>query len=233
MAHNTDLNSPSAVGVLAVDVRRFPLPSRTILLLVAIVLGALGNLWNTLAGYSGNTDISTSWIAAHHSAWIAATYGAALNAMGIVALLLAVCVLVRSRGATWATIGLAVGTFATFLYAVATAVPMQALATNGQSVVSAVQLQSLVTYMGQHDSIQAGVAFPSFLLLLVTQIAVTVALFRSRTLALWVPILFIAGAVVQVAFADGGLLTAASIIPQTIANVAIGWYAYRRSAANA
>lgn len=76
--------------------------------------------------------------------------------MGIVALLIAVCVLVGSRGAAWATVSVAVGTLGTFL-------------------------------------------------------------------------LFLVGAVVQVVFAGGGVLTAVCVIPQTIANVVIAWSAYQRS----
>jgi hypothetical protein len=213
--------------------RRFPLPARTLLLLVAIVAGWLGSVWNTLAGYNGNVDISVSWLANHQNAWIAATYGSALTAIGIVALLLAVCVLVRTRGAAWATAALAAGALGTALYAVSAAVPMQVLALGEQPVVNATQATALVDYLARHDTIQAGVAFPGFLLLLVAQLLATVALFRSRAVPLWVPILFLVGAVVEVALAGGGLVTAVATIPQTVAMVAIGWYAYRRSLAAA
>jgi hypothetical protein len=232
MAISTGTTSPSRTETTG-SLRPFPLPARVMLLLVAIVAGWFGSVWDTLAGYGGNTDISVTWLANHQSAWIAATYGAALNAMGLVALLLAVCVLVRSRGAAWATAGLAVGAVGTFLYAVSAAAPMQILGLGKQPVISSAQVTSLIDYLGRHDTIQAGVAFPGFLLLLVAQILVTVALFRSRALPLWVPILFIVGAVIQVALAGGGVLTALATVPQTVAMVAIGWYAYKRSAAAA
>jgi hypothetical protein len=57
--------------------------------------------------------------------------------------------------------------------------------------------QSLISYTGTHDMIQDSVGFPVFLLLLIMQIAVTVALIRSRTIQLWVPILFVVGMVVE------------------------------------
>jgi hypothetical protein len=170
-----------------------------------------------------------AWLAGHQHAWIAATYGTALNAIGIVALLLAVCVLVTRRGAGWATGALITGVAGTALYAVAAAVPMQILGLGRQTVISPAQTTSLIDYVSGHDQIQAGVAFPGFLLLLVAQILVTVALFRSRVLPVWVPALFIVGAVIQVALAGGGLLTAAATIPETVAMVAIGWYAYRKA----
>jgi hypothetical protein len=69
--------------------------------------------------------------------------------------------------------------------------------------------------------------------MLVAQILVTVALLGARTVPLWVPILFIAGAVIEVALAGGGVLTALATVPQTVATVAIGWYAYRKSVAAA
>jgi hypothetical protein len=202
---------------------------RRLLLPVAIVAGWIGAVWNTLAGFSGDTDLTVSWLASHQHAWIAATYGTALNAIGIVALLLAVCVLVIRRGSAWATAALVTGMIGTALYAVASAVPMQILGLGKQTVISAAQTTSLLDYMSEHDTIQGGVAFPGFLLLLVAQILVTVALFRSRALPLWVPTLFIAGAVVQVVLAGGGVLTAVATIPETVAMVVIGWYAYRKA----
>ncbi len=45
--------------------------------------------------------------------------------------------------------------------------------------------------------IQDSAGFPAFLLLLITQIAVTVTLIRSRTIPPWVPILFVVGMVVE------------------------------------
>jgi hypothetical protein len=213
--------------------RRFPLPSRMMLLLVAIIIGWVGNVWNTLAGYSGTVDITVPWLAHHQTAWVAATFGSALNAMGLVALLLAVCVLVRGKGATWATVALATGGLGTFLYAVSAAAPMQVLGLGKQTVITPAQTTSLIDYLSKHDHIQASVAFPGFLLLLVAQIAVAVALFRARVLPLWVPIVFIVGAVLEVVFASGGLLTAVSTVPETAAMVAIGWYAYKKSLAAA
>jgi hypothetical protein len=71
------------------------------------------------------------------------------------------------------------------------------------------------------------VAFPGFLLLLVAQIAITVALIRSRSVPLWVPILFAAGGVPAVLLAGSGMVAALVAVPQFVAMVAIGWYARR------
>jgi hypothetical protein len=204
--------------------------TRTVLLPIAIVAGWAGAVWNTLAGHGGDTELTARWLADHQHAWIAATYGTALNALGLIALLLAVCVLVRRRGSAWATAALVTGALGTALYAVASAVPMQMLGLGKQTVITPAQTTALIDYVGEHDAIQGGVAFPGFLLLLIAQIFITVALFRSRALPVWVPALFIAGAVIQVALAGGGPLTAVATIPQTVAMVAIGWFAYRKSA---
>ncbi len=68
---------------------------------------------------------------------------------------------------------------------------MQALALHGQTVVSPAATQSLISYIAKHDTIQDSAGFPAFLLLLIMQIAVIIALIRSRTIPLWVPILFV------------------------------------------
>jgi len=221
MAVNTSASNTSVVeggGAPA----RYPLPSRALLLLVAIVAGVLGSTWNLLAGYWGGTDLTRQWLADHQSAWIASTYGTALEAMGLAAVLVAVCVLVRGRGAAWATVSLATGTVGLFLYAVSSAMQMQLLGLGKQTVISADQTVALLDYLHKHDTIQAGVAFPGFLLLLVAQVAITVALFRSRVLPIWVPIVFIVGAVLRVALSNGGVVSAVAAIPQAAAMVAIG-----------
>lgn len=68
-------------------------------------------------------------------------------------------------------------------------------------------------------------------MLLVAQIAVTAALFRSHVLPVWVPILFVVGAVLEVAFGSGGVPFALATISQTIATVAIGCAAHRKPVA--
>jgi len=208
--------------------RRTPLASRMLLLLVAIVLGAAGTLANVLSGYNGD-EISVKWLADHPHAWVFATYGTVLSTMGLVAFLLAVCVLVRTRGATWATVGLATGAVGASLIAVGSVMPMALTGINGQNVVPPADLDKLIDYVAQHDVTAASLAFPGFLLLLVTQIVVTVALVRARTVPIWVPIAFIVGGVVETVFAASGVLTAVLTVPQLVAMVAVGWYAYRRS----
>src|SRR6266545_1542974 len=191
-----------------------PPSSRTFLLLVAIVLGGIGNLVNAMYGIPGG-DVTVEWAAKHPSAWAAAMYGNALLGLGLLAVLAAVCVLVRRRGAAWATVSLAVGSLGTFLLMVSA--PAQAAA--------------LIDYFAKHDMTQVAVAFPAFLLLLVTQLTVAVALIRSRAVPLWVPIVFLAGGVVETVFAGGGALTAALTVPQIVAEIAIGWYAWKKSTA--
>src|SRR5437764_8156313 len=128
-----------------VDDRR-PLPTRMFLVLVAIVLGAIGNLVNLVYGLDDGT-VSVDWAARHQSAWAASTYGSALTAMGLIALLAAVCALVRRRGATWATVSLAVGSLGTFLYAVSAAIPVAVIGMGTQAVVSRADASALVDYL--------------------------------------------------------------------------------------
>jgi hypothetical protein len=200
-----------------------------VLVLAAIVLGAIGTLVSLIWGLDEGTIPSVAWANDHPSAWAAGTYGPALTAMGIVAMLAAVCVLVRRRGATWATVSLAVGSLGAFMYAVSAAIPLATINIGKQTVISSAQADALIDALGRQDMTAAGVAFPSFLLLLVTQITVTVALIRSRAVPLWVPIVFIAGAVVETVFAGHGALTAVLNVPQLIAMIAIGWYALKKA----
>jgi hypothetical protein len=202
--------------------------SRMFLLLVAIVLGGVGQVAGLMFGIDQG-EVPVAWAATHQSAWAGATYGAALTGLGLIALLAAVCVLVRRRGAGWATVSLAVGSLGTFLYVASAAIPVAVLGMGKQTIVPAAQANALVEYLGRQDMTQAGVAFPGFLLLLVTQITVTVALIRSRAVPLWVPIVFLAGGVVETLFAGNGALTAALTVPQIAAGIAIGWYAWKKS----
>jgi hypothetical protein len=230
MTINAGAVSAAPLSDEATTADRRPLPARMMLLVVAIVAGAIGNLINTAIGSDGDT-LTVSWLAKHQSAWAVTTYGNALTGLGLLAVLVSVCVLVRRRGATWATVSLAVGTIATLLYVVSAAIPIGALPMGTQNVVSSTDASALLDYFGKHDFTQPGVAFPGFLLLLITQITVTVALIRSRAVPLWVPIVFIVGAVVETVFASEGALTAVLTVPQIVAEIAIGWYAYRKSTA--
>jgi hypothetical protein len=137
-----------------------PNRARMFVVLVAIVLGGVGNLVATLFALPDG-DVTLDWAAKHQSAWAAGLYGNALLGLGLVALLIAVCVLARRRGAAWATVSLAIGTLGTFLWVVAAAgVPMGYLAMGTQTVVSSAQASSLVDYMSRHDMSQGAVAFP-------------------------------------------------------------------------
>jgi hypothetical protein len=180
-----------------------------VLVLVAIVLGGLGNLASLAFGFDEG-EVSVAFAAEHPSSWAAATYGTALLGLGLIALFVAVCALVRGRGSAWATVTLAVGSIGT------------------QNVVSTDQASALLDYLHTHDLTQAGAGFPAFLLLLVAQITLTVALIRSRAVPLWIPIVFLTGGVVETLFAGNGVLTAALTIPQIAAEIAIGVYALKK-----
>jgi hypothetical protein len=221
----TATTAPTTTGA-GIGERR-PTSARMLLVLAAIVLGALGNLANLLFGFDEGR-VSVSFAAEHPSAWAAATYGNALLGLGLIALFTAVCVLARQRGSGWATVTLAVGSLGTFLLTAAAAIPAGLIPIGTQDVISTDQANALVEYLQSHDLTQAGVAFPGFLLLLVTQITLTVALIRSRAVPLWVPIVFLAGGIVETLFAGNGALTAALTVPQLAAEVAIGVYALKR-----
>lgn len=199
-----------------------------LLLVVAIVLGGIGNLANILFGYNG-ADVTIAWLADHQSAWAATTYGTALNALGILAVLAAVCVLARPRGSAWATVSLVTGSIGTALYAVSAAIPTAPAALATQTVVPPADAAALLDHLLAEDLTQPAVAFPGFLLLLVAQIAITVALIRSRSVPLWVPTLFLAGGVLAVLLAGSGMVAALAAAPQFVAMVAIGWCARRRT----
>lgn len=176
------------------------------LLVGAIALGGAGQLANTLFGWNGD-DLTPEWLADHRHAWIAATFGNAFLALGLIALVIAICVLVRGRGAGWATTGLVLGSVGAVLHAVSAAIP------------------TVVADEARLESTQTFVALPSFLLLTLTQIVVTVALVRSRAVPMWVPVVFLVSGLLGVVFAGSGALTAALALPQIVAMVAIGWFA--------
>jgi hypothetical protein len=208
--------------------RRTSTRTRMLLVLVAIVLGGVGTLVATLfAPPSG--DLTLDWAANHQSAWAPGLYGNALLGLGLVAMLAAVCALARQRGAGWATVSLAIGTIGAFLWVVAAGVPSGYLPIAKQTVISPAQTSALVDYVAHHEMSQGAAGFPAFVLLLITQITVTVALIRSRAVPLWVPIVFLAGGAVETVFAGSGALTAVLSVPQVIAEIAIGWYAWQKA----
>ena len=219
----TTIHTAPATG----DPTAAPISSaRGLLLVVAIVLGGIGNLANILFGYNG-AEVTIAWLTDHQSAWAAATYGTALNLLGILALLVAVCVLARRRGAGWATASLVAGSVGAALYAVSAAIPVAPAALATQTAVRPAGAAALLDHILAEDLTQPAVAFPGFLLLVVAQLTITVALIRSRSVPLWVPILFLVGCVLAVVFAGSGLVSALLAVPQLVAMVAIGWYARR------
>jgi hypothetical protein len=230
MTTNVGATAPSSTLDVATPERHFASPARMMFVLIAIVVGEVGNMWNILAGYNGQ-KITTDWLTKHPSAAAADTYGTALFAVGLVALLLAVCVLVRARGAAWATLSLVVGMIGTMFWTVSAAVPFAFAGLTKQTVISTGQANALADYLSKHDTIAGSGSFPGFLLLLIAQLAITMALIRSRSVPIWVPILFVVGAVIETAFASGGALTALCTVPQIVAMIAIGWYGYRKSLA--
>jgi Domain of unknown function (DUF4386) len=204
--------------------------TRLLLVLVAIAIGGIGNVIATLnAPPSG--DSTLDWAAGHQSAWASGLFGNALAGLGLVALLAAVCALARRRGARWATVSLAIGSLGTFLFVVSSGVTTVYLPIAKQTVLTPAQTTALADYLAQHDMSQGAVAFPAFVLLLITQITLTVALIRSRAVPLWVPIVFLAGGAMETVFAGSGALTAVLTVPQIIAEIVIGWYAWQKASA--
>jgi hypothetical protein len=223
MATNTLSAPPRAAATAARS-------ARMLWALIALVLGGVGTLVLHLGG-SDHGDVSPSWLAGHPAAWAATFYGGAFAVLGLAALLVTVCVLVRDRGRTWATVSLVIGSIGAAFWAVTVAATMSVAAMGTQKIVNADQANALTAYLHEQDLSQPAVAFSGFLLLLVTQITITVALIRSRAVPLWVPVVFIAGGLLDTAFAGRGALTAALSLPQFVATVAIGWYAWQRSRA--
>ncbi|MGH3739371.1 MAG: hypothetical protein ACRDT6_27785 [Micromonosporaceae bacterium] len=153
--------------------------------------------------------------------WAWHMLGGLANTLALFGVAVATCLLAPVRGAVWATVGAT-------LTAVGGAAFGAGLAAEAASYAYAADLHSeeLLTHVTEHPERYVTVILPGLALMTLGAIVISVALWRARTVPLWVPITLLAGTVLPLVTPWS---TAGSVIglAATVATVAIGWYAWR------
>ncbi|MFF4345795.1 DUF4386 family protein [Streptomyces sp. NPDC001530] len=204
------------------------------LALVAVVVGqVMGFLFTWLApGGDPSEGNSYDKVADHRGAfWTLYAYGGVSMAVSTVGLAIAVCVLVRERGAVLARIG---SVFAVLAGALLTAglaaiAAVYSYATDTAALNETVG-RGFVDYVNDHDGRLISLMAPGGLAFIVATLLITAALLRSRVLARWIPALFLVGTVLGIVF-PSGTTGAIAALPSAVAVVLIAVDARRHTAA--
>lgn len=222
-----------APGAAAERAPRTTVRSRMTLLFAVIVLtsvaGLAVGLWYPApdAGdrytYAGVQPIRDFWWAWH-------VFAGVNLVVGVTALALAGLRLVPSRGAVWGTVGASMMWLGAGLYGVGLGGLATAYHYATSPVLDRASGMALVEALGTDFARLYGIVLPGALLVALGTVALSVALWRARTVPRWVPI--VAGISILATFVvetsgPAGLLAEG---PVAISSVAIGWHAWRTSA---
>jgi hypothetical protein len=172
--------------------------------------------------YDVVTKIRDPWWAFHF-------FGGIAVVMQAVAFAVAVCLLARSRGASWALAGSTTYVLGAAAFGVGIASEGVAFAYAADpAAIPAAQGAQLLTFMGEHADryvvgILAGLALTSL-----GAIALCIALLRARAVHWVIPAVLLVGTVAAVGLDFGVVAFLISTVTITIPMLAIGWYAARR-----
>jgi len=152
------------------------------------------------------------------------------ESVGLTALALAGLRLVPSRGAVWGTVGASMMWLGAGLYGVGLGGLATAYHYATSPVLDRASGVALVEALGTDFARLYGIVLPGALLVALGTVALSVALWRARTVPRWVPI--VAGISILATFVvetsgPAGLLAEG---PVALSSVAIGWHAWRTSA---
>jgi len=234
MSHKSDVTAKSdgtPAGARTGDVPGATVNSRMTLLLVVIVATSIAGLAVSLwypepdaAGqftYDGVAPVREFWWAWH-------LFAGANLVVGVTALALAGLRLVPSRGAVWATVGAGMMWLGAALYGVGLGGLGTAYLYATAPVLDPASGTALVQHLGSDFARLYGPVLPGAGLVAIGTVALSVALWRARSVPRWIPLL--AGASILATFVveTSGPLGLIVEGPVAISSVAIGWYAWRR-----
>jgi hypothetical protein len=209
--------------------RASPARARSIaaVLVVGAITSAAFGIWRPAPGggsfgYDIIAPIRTSWWAWH-------LFGGLGVAAAAIAVALAVCLLVPARGATWATLGAlltALGGLA-FYGGVAAEGVLGAYATDPEAL-PAQSGTTLLTFIDDNFEPIGVVLIPGLALLTLGPLLLAVALWRSRSVPRWLPLMFALTNVAGFPLSTG--VVADSAFAATL--VAIAWSLWHHSTTN-
>ena len=209
--------------------RASPARARSIaaVLVVGAITSAAFGIWRPAPGggsfgYDIIAPIRTSWWAWH-------LFGGLGVAAAAIAVALAVCLLVPARGATWATLGAlltALGGLA-FYGGVAAEGVLGAYATDPEAL-PAQSGTTLLTFIDDNFEPIGVVLIPGLALLTLGPLLLAVALWRSRSVPRWLPLMFALTNVAGFPLSTG--VVADSAFAATL--VAIAWSLWHHTTTN-
>jgi hypothetical protein len=204
--------------------------ARSALIALGVVIGSLGSaglgFWHRnyepgeLIPYATFTRIHETWWAWH-------LFGGLANTLMAVSLAVAVCVLAPRRGAVWATVGAAATLLGGLFFGAGVAAEGASMGYAGDP--HAVPRQAgaaLLKYVNDHPERYVAAILPGLILSTVGLLLISVALWRARSVPLWVPIALFAGTVLD--FAAPISVGWIAALPQVVGVIAIGWYVWAR-----
>ncbi|WP_406470952.1 DUF4386 family protein [Streptomyces sp. NBC_01615] len=202
--------------------------------LVAVVVGQVMNFLLTWLAPGGDPSNGNSYdkVADNRgSFWALYAYGGVGIAVFTVGLAIAVCVLVRERGAVLARIGAVVAVLSgAFLAAGLAAIAVVYSYATDTAALDETAGRSFVHYVNDHDGRVMALIGPGALATILATLLITVALLRSRVVPWWISALFFVGGPLGFVFASG-TSGAVAALPGAVAAILIAGQAWRQTAA--
>ncbi|WP_369251421.1 DUF4386 family protein [Streptomyces sp. R41] len=204
------------------------------LALVAVVVGQVMNFLLTWLAPGGDPSNGNSYdkVADNRGAfWTLYAYGGVGIAVFTVGLAVAVCILVRERGAVLARIGSVVAVLSGMFLAagLASIAAVYSYATD-TAALNEPAGRAFVHYVNAHDGQVMGLVAPGALATLLATLLITAALLRSRVLPWWISVLFLVGGPLGFVFSSG-TSGAVAALPGAVSAILIAAHAWRRTAA--
>lgn len=208
--------------------------ARALLLALAVAIGALGSallgLWHPepdsgdAFSYAQLQPIRDAWWAYHF-------FGSVVVVLAGLGSAVAACLLAPTRGRIWATVGAVVLVAGSALFAAGLAAEAALFAYAADpAALPADAGTALMSYVGAHpERYVVGTGLGGVLLTL-GPVVVAVALWRARSVPIWVPVALVFSNVAAF-FVPFGLVGFALALPGTAAMIVVGWLVWRRSAA--
>jgi hypothetical protein len=208
-----------------------PISARIRLLAAALTLGAAAwiavGVWTPVDELRTGDDLPFEGVRSHRGGWLTWHLLDGLGtALVMIGLAFAVCVLVQARGARWATVGAALAVLGGLLFSAGSVSfgLLGAYATESDALRAAAG-QGLIDYVNEEGGPGLGVVVPGFLIMTLGQLLLAVALWRARTVPVWLPSAIVAAQVVL--FVAEGLVSGLTLAALAVLYGQVAWQVWR------
>jgi hypothetical protein len=171
--------------------------------------------------YDAVAPIRDTWWALHFLGGIAVI-------MQAVAFVVAVFLLVQTRGSRWALGGATIYVLGAAAFGAGIAAEGVAFAyATDPAAIPVAQGSQLLNFMGEHSGLYLAGILPGLALTALGTVALCIALLRARTIPKVIMLVLLAGTAIQLILAFGVVAFLISTVTITLPMLAIGWYATR------